>query len=67
MQKIVLFIEPTDIEWLTPSKIANLFMNRLLIEEDVGSEILKILELKKRTKYEIRNQRMGLIVIGYES
>ena len=67
MQKIVLFIESIDEAFLTPSKIANLFMNRLLIEEDVGSEILKILELKKRTWDEIWNEGMGLIVIGYKS
>ena len=67
MQKIVLFIEPTDYEWFTPSKLANLFMNRLLIEEDVGSEIFEIFELRKRTKDDIRKKGMGLIVIGYDS
>lgn len=47
MQKIVLFIGQTNRPWNKPSKIPNLFMNRLLIEEDVGLEILKILEPKK--------------------
>ena len=67
MQKIVLFIQPTDEAWWTPSKVANLFTNRLLIEEDVGSEILKILELKKLTFNDIVNQGMDLIFIDYES
>ena len=63
MQKIVLFIERTDIAYFNFSKIANLFMNRLLIEEDVGSEILKIFELEDRDFFGGK----GLIVIGYDS
>ncbi len=59
-------MEPNYAAWKTFSKIANLFMNRLLIEEDVGSEILKILELRKRTKHEIRNKGMGLIIKAYD-
>ena len=47
MQKIVLFIEPHDDAFYTPSKIGHLFMNRFAVEEDAGSEILKVLELGK--------------------
>ena len=43
MQGVVLFIEPDD-RYLTPSKIGNLFMNRLAIEEDQGNEILSIFQ-----------------------
>ena len=41
-QKIVLFIEPADRAYQTPSKIGNLFMNRFAIGEDAKHEILKI-------------------------
>ena len=48
-QKIVLFIEPTEQQYMkkysTPSKIGNLFTNRFSIDEDAGSEILKIIHL----------------------
>ena len=47
MQKIVLFIEPTETAWHTPLKIGNLFMNRFAVDEDAASEILKIFELEK--------------------
>ena len=46
MQKIVLFIEPTEDAWGTPFKIGNLFMNRFAVDEDAASEILKIYELE---------------------
>ena len=46
-QKIVLFIEPNDDAFFTPSKIGHLFMNRFAIDEDVGFEIIKVLELEK--------------------
>ena len=45
-QKIVLFIEPSDVAWKTPSKIGNLFMNRFAIEEAASYEILKIYDFK---------------------
>ena len=47
MQKIVLFVEPSDDAFTTPEKIGNLFMNLSAIKEDGSSEILKILELGK--------------------
>ena len=47
MQKIVLFIEPTDDAWQTPLKIGNLFMNKFVVDEDAASEIVKISELDK--------------------
>ena len=46
MQKIVLFIEPSEEAWQTPSKIGNLFMNRFAVDEDAAFEILKIFELE---------------------
>ena len=51
MQKIVLFIEPSEDAWLTPVKIGNLFMNRFAIDEDVSSEILGIFELGTTLRY----------------
>ena len=47
MQKIVLFIEPSQHAFHTPLKIGNLFMNRFAVDEDAASEILKIFELEK--------------------
>ena len=45
MQKIVLFIEPYESKFFTPSKSGNLFMNRFAVDEDAAFEILKIFEL----------------------
>ena len=56
MQKIVLFIEPTDDAWLTPLKIGNLFINRFAVDEDEASEILKIFELEK-TSFEMSHPK----------
>ena len=47
MQKIVLFIEPSEEEYHTPSKIGISFLNRFAIDEDAATEILKIFELGK--------------------
>ena len=47
MHKIVLFIEPTDDAFSTPSKIGHLFMNRFAIDEDASFEIIKVFELEK--------------------
>ena len=46
-QRIVLFIEPTEYACVTPSRIGNLFMNRLAISEDSDNEILKIVHLEE--------------------
>ena len=42
IQKLVLFVEPQQRKWTTPSKIGNLFINRFGIDEDGSHEILKI-------------------------
>ena len=47
MQKIVLFIEPSDKAHRTPLKAGHLFMNRFAIDEDAGFEIINVLELEK--------------------
>ena len=46
MQKIVLFIEPSEYACSTPSKIGNLFLNRFGIDEEAKHEILKIYHLE---------------------
>ena len=46
MQQIVLFIEPAENAYQTPSNIGNLFMNRFAVDEDANYEILKILSLE---------------------
>ena len=48
IQNIVLFVEPAEAEWSTPSKIGNLFMNRFAIHEDANNEILKIYQLENK-------------------
>ena len=50
MQKIVLFIEPSDNAHRTPFKVGHLFMNRFAIDEDAGFEIINVLELEKALK-----------------
>ena len=52
MQKIILFVEPSDDLFFTPAKIGDLFMNRFAIDEDASCEILKTIELVK-TSWEI--------------
>ena len=47
MQKIILFVEPTDDAWMTPEKIGDMFMNRFAIDENASCEILKSYELCK--------------------
>ena len=47
MQKIVLFIDPTYDAFDKPFTMANLFMNRIAVDEDEASEILEIYELVK--------------------
>ena len=63
-QKIVLFIEPAEEAWRTPSKIGNLFMNRFAIDEDAKNEILKIYQLEM-TLYGLLTLNEGLDCINY--
>ena len=41
--------KPIDKEFVVSQKAGFLFMNRSVIDEDVGSEVLKVFELKKTT------------------
>ena len=41
-------IRAGSVEWITPVKIGDLFMNRFAIDEDGSHEILKIYYLEKR-------------------
>ena len=72
-QKIVLFIEPVEAAWTTPSKIGNLFMNRFAIGEDAKHEILKIYHLENYLNdliYGSSEEGLDLIyytIISYES
>ena len=63
-QKIVLFIEPADRPYLTPSKLGNLFMNRFAIEEDANHEILKIYHLEHTTKPNMNITLEGMDLIN---
>ena len=67
-QKIVLFIDPSDKAYITPSKIGNLFMNRFAIGEDAKHEILKIYHLENDL-YDLVNGKLtleeGLDLINY--
>ena len=55
MQKIILFIEPTEDAFETPFKIGHLFMNRFTIEEEANFEIVKIFEFGK-SSWDISNE-----------
>ena len=50
MQKIILFVEPSDDLFVTPAKIGDLFMNRFAIDENASCEILKPIELVKTSR-----------------
>ena len=47
MQKVVLFIEPSDDAFMTPEKIGQLFMNRIAVDEDASFEILDTYKIEK--------------------
>ena len=47
-QNIILFTEPSEFGWETPSKIGNLFLNRFCIDEDNACEVLGVHRLKMR-------------------
>ena len=47
MQKIILFVEPSDDAFETPAKIGDIFMNRFAIDENASCEILERFELDK--------------------
>ena len=47
MQKIVLFIEETDKDYELAPTIANLYVNRFTIDEDVCHEIVRIYKVEK--------------------
>ena len=47
MQKIILFVEPTDDAFMTPAKVGNMFINRFTVDENAASEISNIFELSK--------------------
>ena len=75
MNKIVLFIEPSDDAFSTPEKIGHLFMNRFAVDEDASCEVLNVLTLgnssykmsrPKDPQYaffenEIKEKGMGLV------
>ena len=44
-QNIILYKETADYPWNTPSKIANTFLNRFVIDEDFACEIMGTYEL----------------------
>ena len=48
--EIVLFLEPSEKAYDTPSKIGYLFMNRFAIDEDAGFEIRKVFCLSESGK-----------------
>ena len=45
MQKLVFFIDSNDNDYGLASNVGNLYMNRFIIDEDAGHEIVKIYEV----------------------
>ena len=50
MQKIILFVEPSDDAFETPAKIGDIFMNRFAIDENASCEILERFEIGKNSE-----------------
>ena len=59
-QKIIVFISPSDQAFERPTSICNLYMNRFAIEEEAGSEILKIYQFKPGVIEDKINERQLL-------
>ena len=47
MQNVVLFREPNDDTFLTPTKVGDLFFNRFGIDEDAAFEMLGVYQLQE--------------------
>ena len=47
MQNIVVFIEPNEDAFITSEKIANIYLNRFMIDEDAGNELFGIKTMGK--------------------
>ena len=56
MRKVVLFLELSENEFQTPSKICHLFMNRFAVDDDASFEILNIFELGKTSEKIFRSK-----------
>ena len=68
MQKLVLFIDsgpPKEDEFVKDyglaSNIGHIYMNRFIIDEDGGNEIVKIYEIEELYKIVEEKERMGHI------
>ena len=59
-QSVIIFIEPSENSFLSPSKIGNLFLNRFGIDEDAGFEILGI-HFLHRTSRKFADQSLAPI------
>ena len=57
MQKIILFIESSDVAYRQPISIGNLYLNRFTIDEDYASEIINIYQLQKVPRYLNKKER----------
>ena len=54
MQNLVVFMEPSEKDWITPLKGGNMILNRFCIDEDAAFELSGVNYLKK-SSYEMRN------------
>ena len=64
-QNIILYRERAANAWNTPSKIANTFVNRFMIDEDFACEIVGIYELPNDGVDNFGVVHNSLIRIGY--
>ena len=60
-QKIILFISPSYQAFERPTSICNLYMNRFAIDEEAGSEILKIYQFKMPGEIEDKTNEHHLL------
>ena len=47
MQNLVVFMEPSEKDWITPLKGGNMILNRFCIDEDAAFELSGVNYLKK--------------------
>ena len=60
MKNLILLIEPSENEYITPWKIANLYLNRFIIEEDAAFEIMGVHQLPK-SRLEIPDKDLEIL------
>ena len=68
MQNLVVFMEPSEKDWITPLKGGNMILNRFCIDEDAVFELSGVKNLEKTSgdiedeesiKFEVQRKHKG--------